>query len=617
MFLLERVPTRLRLTLAFAVGMAAVLMAMGLFLYLRVGAALDRTIDQSLRGRVDDVAALVRASGSGLREAGERLLVEREENPAQVLDPDGTILDRRPGSAATGCSPGPQLARASQATIMVDRPPVPGSDDPLRVLATPVQTQGGPVVVVVGASVDDRIEALEGLRTQLLLGGPVALMLASLLGYSLAAAALRPVESMRREAEAVSAAEPGRRLPLPPADDEIARLGTTLNTMLGRLESALARERRFVSDASHELRTPLAALRTELELALRRKRPPEELEAALQSAVEETERLCRLAEDLLVLARADDRGLPIRRERVSAADLLTAMRDRYAPQAAEAGRPLVIRADDQLELHVDRLRAEQALGNLVENALRHGRGQILLLAQRRDGRVELHVRDEGSAFPPDFLDRAFDRFTRSDPASSGPRRGPRLGHRRRHCPRPRRHRARRKRPRRRRRVARDPQRRGRERSRSAAVLALQDGIPGPSSHFYTSRKFAIHAAPGLQQLATQQPRSNSALRTHTNHHTSALLLRGNALLREGSWWPSGGDPSMACKGSGVQIPQLHQAQRIGRTPAQGHLSADHTEWLADHSLGWPDYAVCPKQVGAVDTMQGPIIEFSTWVPNCA
>jgi two-component system, OmpR family, sensor kinase len=420
MFLLERVPTRLRLTLAFAVGMAAVLMAMGLFLYLRVGAALDRTIDQSLRGRVDDVAALVRASGSGLREAGERLLVEREENPAQVLDPDGTILDSAPGVGGHRLLTRPQLARASQATIMVDRPPVPGSDDPLRVLATPVQTQGGPVVVVVGASVDDRIEALEGLRTQLLLGGPVALLLASLLGYSLAAAALRPVESMRREAEAVSAAEPGRRLPLPPADDEIARLGTTLNTMLGRLESALARERRFVSDASHELRTPLAALRTELELALRRKRPPEELEAALQSAVEETERLCRLAEDLLVLARADDRGLPIRRERVSAADLLTAMRDRYAPQAAEAGRPLVIRADDQLELHVDRLRAEQALGNLVENALRHGRGQILLLAQRRDGRVELHVRDEGSGFPPDFLDRAFDRFTRSDPARQGP-----------------------------------------------------------------------------------------------------------------------------------------------------------------------------------------------------
>jgi two-component system, OmpR family, sensor kinase len=417
---LERVPTRLRLTLAFAAGMAVVLVAMGLFLYLRLGAALTQTIDQSLRGRADDVASMVRASGFRLPEAGGNRLVEQEENIAQVLSRDGTILDSTPGVGGHRLLTYPELARATRATIMVDRPPVSGADEPLRLLATPVRAQGGLVVVAVGASVEERMEALAGLRTQLLLGGPIALLLASLLGYSLAAAALQPVESMRREAEAVSAAEPGRRLPLPPADDEIARLGTTLNTMLGRLETALARERRFVADASHELRTPLAALRTELELALRRKRPPEELEAALQSAAEETERLCRLAEDLLVLARADDGSLPVRRELLAAAELLTAVRERYAHQAAEAGRPLQIQTDDHLELHVDRLRAEQALGNLVDNALRHGRGQVLLLACRRNGRVELHVHDEGAGFPPDFIDRAFDRFTRSDPARQGP-----------------------------------------------------------------------------------------------------------------------------------------------------------------------------------------------------
>jgi two-component system, OmpR family, sensor kinase len=420
MGVLTGIPIRLRLTLAFAAGMAVVLVAMGLFLYLRLGVALAQTIDQSLRGRADDVAAMVRASGSGLPEAGGDRLVEQEENIAQVLDPDGVILGSTPGVGGHRLLTDLQLARAARETIMVDRAPLPGADEPLRLLATPVHAQGGPVVVVAGASVEERMEALAGLRTQLLLGGPIALLLASLLGYSLAGAALRPVESMRREAEAVSAAEPGRRLPLPPADDEIARLGTTLNTMLGRLESALARERRFVSDASHELRTPLAALRTELELALRRKRPPEELEAALHSAAEETERLCRLAEDLLVLARADDRSLPVRRERLPAAELLTAVRERYGHQAADAGRTLQIQVEDQLELHVDRLRAEQALGNLVENALRHGRGRVLLLARRRDGRVELHVRDQGAGFPPEFIDHAFDRFTRSDPARQGP-----------------------------------------------------------------------------------------------------------------------------------------------------------------------------------------------------
>jgi heavy metal sensor kinase len=418
--LLARLPIRLRLTLVFAVAMAVLLLATGLFLYLRLEAALDETIDQSLRGRADDVAALVRASGSGLRDEGGSRLLEQEENVAQVLGPDGAILDSTPAVGDHRLLTDAQLARAALATVMVDRPPVPGSDEPLRLLATPAQGRDGPVVAIVGASVEGRKEALEGLLGQLLLGGPIALLLASLLGYSLAAATLRPVESMRREAEAVSAAEPGRRLPLPGADDEIARLGATLNTMLGRLEAALARERRFVSDASHELRTPLAALRTELEIAQRRKRTPAEMEAAMRSAAEETERLCRLADDLLVLARADDGRLPVRQERLPAAELLAAVAERFEHQAAEVGRSLRIQVDDQLELNVDRLRAEQALGNLVENALVHGRGQILLLARRRDGRVELHVRDEGSGFPPDFIDRAFDRFTRSDPARQGP-----------------------------------------------------------------------------------------------------------------------------------------------------------------------------------------------------
>jgi two-component system, OmpR family, sensor kinase len=416
---LARLPIRLRLTLAFAVAMAVMLVAAGLFLYLRLGAALDRTIDRSLLGRADDVTALVRAAGSGLRQAPGPGLVEQEESFAQVLAPDGAVLDSTPGLRDRRLLSGPELARATRTIVLVDRPPFPDSDDPLRLLATPVQAEGGPVVVVVGTSTEERVEALESLLRQLLLGGPIVLAVASLLGYGLAAAALRPVESMRREAEAVSATAPGRRLPLPQGDDEIVRLGATLNTMLDRLEAALARERRFVSDASHELRTPLAALRTELELALRRPRPPGELEAALRSAAEETERLSRLAEDLLVLVRADGGGLPVHRERLPAAQLLAGVRERYAAQATEAGREIEVEADG-VELVADRLRAEQALGNLVDNALRYGHGEVQLAALRGNGGVELHVRDRGPGFPPEFLDLAFDRFTRADPSRHGP-----------------------------------------------------------------------------------------------------------------------------------------------------------------------------------------------------
>jgi two-component system, OmpR family, sensor kinase len=416
---LARLPIRLRLTLAFAVAMAVMLVAAGLFLYLRLGAALDRTIDRSLLGRADDVTALVRAAGSGLRQAPGPGLVEQEESFAQVLAPDGAVLDSTPGLRDRRLLSGPELARATRTIVLVDRPPFPDSDDPLRLLATPVQAEGGPVVVVVGTSTEERVEALESLLRQLLLGGPIVLAVASLLGYGLAAAALRPVESMRREAEAVSATAPGRRLPLPQSDDEIVRLGATLNTMLDRLEAALARERRFVSDASHELRTPLAALRTELELALRRPRPAAELEAALRSAAEETERLSRLAEDLLVLVRADGGGLPVHRERLPAAQLLAGVRERYAAQATEAGREIEVEADG-VELFADRLRAEQALGNLVDNALRYGHGEVQLAALRGNGGVELHVRDRGPGFPPEFLDLAFDRFTRADPSRHGP-----------------------------------------------------------------------------------------------------------------------------------------------------------------------------------------------------
>jgi two-component system OmpR family sensor kinase len=419
---LAHVPIRLRLTLVFAVAMAAVLAAMGLFLYLRLGVALDRTIDQSLRSRADDVTALVQETNSGLKETRRTRLAEQEQGFAQVVDPSGVVVDTTTALVGRSLLSDAQLARATGATIMVDRAPFPDSDDPIRLLATPVTTEdeGRLLVVVVGASLEERADALESLRRQLYVGGPIALLLSSLVAYTLAAAALRPVESMRREAEAVSAAEPGRRLPLPPARDEVARLGETLNTMLGRLESALERERRFVSDASHELRTPLAALRTELELALRRERSRGELREALRSAAEESDRLSQLAEDLLVLARSHGGELPVRRERLAATELLADVRERYARRAAEAGRPLELQADDRLELSVDRLRAEQALGNLVENALRHGRGRILLQAHRRNGRVELHVRDEGPGFSLEFIERAFEPFTRGDPARVGP-----------------------------------------------------------------------------------------------------------------------------------------------------------------------------------------------------
>ncbi len=234
---------------------------------------------------------------------------------------------------------------------------------------------------------------------------------------------------MRRRAAEISAGEPGRRLPVSEADDEIGRLGHTLNEMLERLEAAFARERSFVSDASHELRTPLAILKTELELALRAGRSPEELRDALRSAGDETDRLTQLADDLLVIARSDQGRLPIRTAPVDVPDLLEAVRRRFARRAEDAGMDLRVSAPPGLRAELDALRVEQALSNLVDNALRYGRGPVDLVAREGPGGLELAVRDHGPGFPPDFLEHAFERFTRADSGRSTRRRGARPGDR--------------------------------------------------------------------------------------------------------------------------------------------------------------------------------------------
>ena len=414
---LRRLPLRLRLTLAFAGVMALVLAATGAFVYLRMKAELDSTVDQGLRTRATDLAAEVRQTPEGLSEPGGRALIEGGERIAQVLEPDGAVA----GARGTGAEPvlsRAELRRALRGTLTVERDRVSGLEGPGRLLATPVRTSDGTFAVVVGASLDDRDEALASLLWLLALGGPAALALASLAGYGVAAAALRPVESMRREAEAVSPAEPGRRLPVPLAEDEIGRLARTLNEMLARQESAFARERTFVADASHELRTPLAILRTELELALRRGRTVEELEAALGSALEESDRLVRLAEDLLVVAQADQGRLHLRLAPESAADLLDGVRERFAGRASAAGRAIAVEAGIDVELCADRIRLEQAVGNLVENAIRHGAGDVELGVAARGGEAELIVRDAGPGFPEDFIDSAFERFARADAARS-------------------------------------------------------------------------------------------------------------------------------------------------------------------------------------------------------
>jgi signal transduction histidine kinase len=394
--------------------MAVVLATTGLFLYVRLGSSLDRTIDQGLRARAADVAALVEQADTGLADA--QLRRAPETGFAQVIATGGKVTDATPGLSRSPLLDAGRLARALRGPAFF---PSTIGDEHFRLLAIPVAAQGQKLVVVVGTSLEPRSEALADMRSQLLIGGPMALLLALLAGYLLAAAALRPVERMGARAATISAASPGRRLPVPRTDDEIARLGIRLNEMLARLEAGLDRERTLVANASHELRTPLALLKTEIELALDEPASAPKLVAALRSAAEETDRLSQLADDLLLLARVDSGELPLRRSQIAVDELLDSIATRFGRRARDAGRRIEVTAPAGLTVLVDRRRLEQALTNLVENALRYGAGTIQLEAAADSGTLALGVTDEGAGFPAEFLERAFERFSRGDGTRAG------------------------------------------------------------------------------------------------------------------------------------------------------------------------------------------------------
>ncbi len=393
---------------------AVVLAATGFLIYQRVGSTLLSSVDNGLRGQAIEAARHVE---------GGRGVLDRDApggpSVGQLIGADGRVRDSTPATLPALVT-GSALADVLRGHTLLRSGSIPGASGHWRLIAAPASADGARAAIVVAASLEPREQALNRLLREFLLGGPLALVVATLAGYALAASALRPVEAMRRRAASIDAATAGSRLPIPRSRDELSRLAETLNEMLARLEAAFEHERRFVDDASHELRTPLALLRTELELALRQPRTPAELERALRSAAEDAERLSRLAEDLLLVARFDQGRLPLRPVVVDAAELLDGVARRFERQAAETGRVLHVEPTGALDLDGDPARLDQALANLVENAFAHGAGTISLSAVRRDGHVELHVTDEGRGVPDDFLPRAFDRFSRVDDARGGP-----------------------------------------------------------------------------------------------------------------------------------------------------------------------------------------------------
>jgi signal transduction histidine kinase len=382
--------------------MLLVLIAADAFVYWRVHYALDRGLDADLshaRAALDDG---VQASGR----VDDAVAATAIGAVYQVLAPDGTVLQEGPGEPDRSLVPLDRLGADDHVNVGAL---LPVSSDPLRLLVTREQTAAGQeVYLVVGLRRDHRDEALRELLVQLALATLGALLVTAFVGDRLARSALRPVERYRRRAEQIAAGDSGLRLDVPDErDDEVTRLGHTLNEMLDELDRALASERRFVDDASHELRTPLTLLTSRLQLAQRRARTVQEHEAVLAELAVDVERLRELADQLLLLGAPDTDG--------GTADARLVVENvvrRHEPA------PTVTLPDHATPVALDPLSLERVVDNLLRNAELHGAPPITIELEAAADVVVLTVRDHGPGIPPGL--RATERFARADDARSRP-----------------------------------------------------------------------------------------------------------------------------------------------------------------------------------------------------
>jgi len=439
------VPIRLRLALLFAAAAVVAAAIGGEVFAAQLHHGLLSSLDQGLRAEWTEVARhatttkghLEHSSATSSTERGVVVGSRGSQRPttdrvhptptmylAQVVTPSGKVLSENGTTQQAALLTGAVLRRAAHHSTTVD---LVVAGHRLRLLAGPVPGTTNRIAVV-GAS----LRALESTMAEVrraLTAGALALVAASgLAAYFLARAALGPVERMRRQVEALEPAPGVRTLDVPETGDEIARLAETMNELLDRLGTSLARQRALVADAGHELRTPLTVVLGELELAERAGRSPEEMRSGIGRARREAERLALLAERILLLASSDDGQLHVDPKSLDLARFLDSVADRHRRQRPEVA--LEIDCPDTLAVLADPELLTQALDNLLSNALRVApKGSTIVCGAtlRNDHQVAVFVQDQGPGFPPGLLPRAFERFARAEPGRSRSSGGAGLG----------------------------------------------------------------------------------------------------------------------------------------------------------------------------------------------
>ncbi len=400
---------RARLTIITTAGLAVALLVAAMLLRATLRTSLTREVDNTALQGAREVAAL-----AGKHALPNPVPVAAGTLTIQVLDPRGFIVDASPGADRDVPLLPPRQAAAdarSGRAVPLDGRPY-GIPYLMRVVA--VRTRGGDTVIagVIFEPVNDSVLAV---THGLLIGTPALLLLLAWVTWLVVGYTLRPISALRRGAQVVTATGQPRELPVPEARDEVHDLATTLNDMLARLDAAQQRQRGLVSDTAHELRSPIAGIRAQLEVALDHPEQQDWPQTA-SDVLADTLRLARLTEDLLVLARLDERGsLPLAGRRpVDLSALVTEEAERNAggrvPVTAGTASHCVVTGDP------DGLR--RLLRNLIENSMRYAKSGVDVTARRDGEEVVLTVADDGPGIPAKDRERAFGRFVRLDAARS-------------------------------------------------------------------------------------------------------------------------------------------------------------------------------------------------------
>jgi heavy metal sensor kinase len=411
-------PIRARLTAWYAVLLAAIVVALSTFLVLQLRDDLEDTVNREVRAASAQIAPAYAKEGAADFRDVSRTVLPHGSSAAQVLAPDRRILAGYGDLLARGPIAPPQAfaaaLRGETSMVTVRLGP---SDRRFRTMLMPVERRGRARVLVVAESLRHVEESVHQVLVLLLLAGPAALGATALGGWWLARKALLPVERMTSKAEEIGIDRLHERIAVPRASDEIGHLAETLNAMLDRLQQGVEEKHRLVADASHELRTPLAAMRAELDVSLMGDDISLEGREVLESTREEVDRMSRIVDNLLTLARVDEGRLELLTTHV---DLRDAVEGAARPLRTLAkAKQVQLEVDgESAEARADPQRLHQALTNFIENAIKFTQagGEVSVTAWRRNGEVGVTVRDNGPGVPADARAHIFDRFYRADPA---------------------------------------------------------------------------------------------------------------------------------------------------------------------------------------------------------